>query len=88
MLEKELIELFCLCRKVMKETKAYVWLETCSNIEYSATVVRIIDKGYDKNHSYDGSYDIFDDELLRESALEECRAAKEHLARLLKENGS
>lgn len=87
MTEKELIALFCLSQKVMKETKAYV--EFCSGHgRPSATVVRIQRDGYDPTCRADAYFIMYDDETTRNISLEVYEAAIAYLAGLLKENGS
>ena len=87
MTEKELIALFCLNRKVMKETKAYV--EFCSGSgRPSATVVRIQRDGYDPGCRPDAYFVMYDDGTTRNISLEVYEAAIAYLTGLLKENGS
>lgn len=87
MLEKELIALFCLCRKVMKETNAYVLFET-SNSKPSATIVRIHREGYKPGRRAEACFIMYDDESVRKISLQAYEAVTAYLTKLLKENGS
>lgn len=89
MFEKEITELFGLCRKAIRETNSFVNFETRRGTSCPSTSIYIIDDGaIEEKDEFDGTYHIFEREELRESSLEEYRKAKEHLTRLLKENGS
>lgn len=87
MLRKEIAELFSLCMKVTTETSAFVLFRMSSRTK--ACHIDIADKGYDHRVGTDSSYSIyFDNKLLWEKSRKEYEAAREHLTRLLKENGS
>ena len=89
MLEKELVELFCLCRKVIRETKVCVEFELSSNMKYPTTMIRIRECGYDPAKEYDKIYMFYqEDESLKEIAMEDYKSATAYLTRLLEENGS
>ena len=87
MLEKELIALFSLCRKVMKETRAYVEFD-CSNSKPSATIVRIHREGYKLGRRAEACFIMYDDESVRKILLQAYEAATAYLTRVLEENGS
>lgn len=87
MLRKEIMELFKLCMEVTAKTSSFVSFNMSSHVK--ACDINIIDKGYSSKAKRDGRYYIyFDSELFEKSSRKKYEAAKAHLTRLLKENGS
>ena len=86
-LEKEVMELFGLCMQVAAKTSAFAEITMASHTK--GCYIHIRDAGYEPKAKMDARYTIFFDSKLHEkSSREVCRNAKEHLERLLKENGS
>ena len=86
-LEQEINELFQLCLLASTRTAAFVIFEMASHTK--GCYINITDDGYDQDTKPDGSYTIyFSSKLYEESSRKVYEAAKEHLVRLLKENGS
>ena len=86
-LEQEVEELLQLCLLVSTKTTAYVSFEVMSHTK--GCHIYIQDKGYDPDAEFDGDYTIyFDSEFHEKSSRKIYEGAKEHLVRLLKENGS
>lgn len=86
-LKNEVMELFDLSMQVTAKTSAFVEVTMASHTK--GFYIHIRDAGYEPKAKMDARYTIFFDSILHEkSSREVCRNAKEHLERLLKENGS